>query len=229
MEASHLVFHDRDEAGRRLAKKLAEFHATDAIILAIPRGGIPVAAAAAHRLQLEWNVVVVRKLPVPWNPEAGFGAVAADGTVVLNEPMVSGLQLHASQIDEIARDVSAEVARRTDTYSRERPAPDSYRGRTVIVMDDGLASGYTMLAAIKSLRARSPAQVVAASPVASRAAARLIEESADACVFEFVSPAVPFAVADFYLAWRDLTDEDIIPLLRCLSRASRSNDRADST
>ncbi len=212
MEASHLVFQDRDEAGRRLAKKLAEFHGGDAIILAIPRGGVPVAAAAAHRLQLEWNVIVARKLPIPWNPEAGFGAIATDGTVVLNEPMISGLQLRSSRIDKIAQDVSAEVARRTDTYSRVRPAP-IVSSRTAIVLDDGLASGYTMLAAIKSLRSRSPAQVIAASPVASRAAAKLIEEAADACVFEFVSPAVPFAVADFYLAWRDLTDEDIMPLL----------------
>ncbi len=225
MEASHLVFQDRDEAGRRLAKKLADFHGTDAIILAIPRGGVPVAAAAAHRLELQWNVTVARKLPVPWNPEAGFGAVAADGTMVLNEPMVSGLQLRSSRINDIAQEVSAEVARRTDTYSSGRPPP-IVSGRTVIVLDDGLASGYTMLAAIKSLRARSPAQVVAASPVASRAAARMIEAAADRCVFEFVSPAVPFAVADFYLAWRDLTDDDIMPLLRC---REGSSSRTDST
>lgn len=207
------VFEDRAEAGRRLAKKLQHYHRTGAVILAIPRGGVPVAVAAAHRLQVEWNVIVVRKLPVPWSPEAGFGAVAADGSVVLNEAMVSGLQLRASQIEAVTRDVRAEVIRRTEAYSRERPATE-VEGRCVIVLDDGLASGYTMLAAIKSLRAQSPSRIVAAAPVASRYAAMMIEEAADECVFEIVSPSVPFAVADFYLAWRDLADEDIIPLLR---------------
>ena len=213
MATTHLIFQDRHEAGRRLAKRLDRFRNTDAVILAIPRGGVPVAAAAAHRLGLDWNVIVSRKLPVPWNPEAGFGAVAADGSVVLNEPMAHGLQLRSRQIDEIAGDVRAEVVRRTEVYSREK-APVDVSGRAVIVLDDGLASGYTMLAAIKSLRAQSPASIVAASPVASRSAARIVEEAADECIFEIVSPAVPFAVADFYVAWHDLTDEDILPVLR---------------
>lgn len=152
----HILFEDRQEAGRRMAKSLAHFHHTDAVILCIPRGGVPVAAAAAHKLQLQWSFIVTRKLPVPTNPEAGFGAVAADGSTTLNEAMLSGLHLAKHQIDTIARDVTAEVARRTEVYSHARP-PIDVSGRTVILLDDGLASGYTMLAAIKSIRTHNPA------------------------------------------------------------------------
>ena len=208
----HVLFEDRQEAGRRIAKRLARFRQTDAIILAIPRGGIPVAAAAAHRLQLQWGFIVARKLPVPTNPEAGFGAIAADGSTVLNRAMLSGLRLTKDQIDTIAEEVKAEVARRTQIYSRARP-PVDISGKTVILLDDGVASGYTMLAAIKSIRTHGPASVTATAPVASRSAAMIIEKSADECVFEIVSPAVPFAIADFYVVWHDLSDEDILPIL----------------
>lgn len=208
----HVLFQDRQDAGKRLARRLERFRGTDAVILAIPRGGVPVAAAAARHLGIQWGVVVARKLPVPTNPEAGFGAVADDGTIVLNRAMLSGLQLTAEQISGIAARVGAEVARRSDLYGRIRP-PVNLSRRSVIVVDDGVASGYTMLAAIKSARTHAPASVIAAAPVASRSAASMVEEEADECEFEIISPAVPFAVADFYVVWHDLTDEDILPLL----------------
>lgn len=208
----HQIFEDRAEAGRRLAKRLYEFHNSDALILAIPRGGIPVAAAAAHRLGLEWNIIVARKLPIPSNPEAGFGAIAANGDAVLNKDILHGLFLSEARIREIEDEVRAEVIRRTELYSKAKPPPDVFN-RCVIVLDDGLASGYTMLAAMKGLRARSASKIIAASPVASRSAAALVEQAADQCVFEIISPAVPFAVADFYLDWHDLTDDNILPIL----------------
>ncbi len=211
----HTLFEAREEAGRRIAKRLAPYRQSDAVILAIPRGGIPVAAAAAHRLQIGWSFVITRKLPVPSNPEAGFGAVAADGSVVLNKAMLAGLRLTKAQIDAIANEVGEEVARRTEIYSAARP-PADVSGHPVIILDDGLASGYTMLAAIESVRSRNPSKIIAAAPVASRSAAAMIREAVDECAFEIVSPAVPFAVADFYVAWHDLTDEDVLPILRQL-------------
>ncbi len=217
----HVVFEDREEAGRALAKRLSDYHSSDACVLAIPRGGIPVAAVVAHRLQLEWGVIVTRKLPIPWNPEAGFGSVAADGSTVLNDAMLEGLQLSPQQIEEIADQVRAEVVRRSNLYNSIRPQCDVH-GKTVIVVDDGLASGYTMLAAIKSLRAKDAAKIVAAAPVASRSASHLVCEAADDCVIHTVSPAVPFAVANFYLNWHDLSDEDVIPLLESPHRKTRS-------
>lgn len=217
----HIVYKDRIDAGKHLAKSLQEFHGTNTLVLGIPRGGVPVAATIAHRLELEWNVIVTRKLPVPWNPEAGFGAIAADGSMVLNEAMVHGLQLSRSRIDKVAEETRAEVLRRTEFFTRERP-PTPVTGKTVIVVDDGLASGYTMLAAIKALRKQSASQIIAAAPVASRSAAALIEQEADKCVFGVVSSSVPFAVADFYVEWHDLTDADLLPYLRTHEEPHRS-------
>lgn len=208
----HTLFQDREEAGRRIAKRLWNWHCSTAAILAIPRGGIPVAATAAHRLQLPWGVVVVRKLPIPWNPEAGFGAVASDGSLVLNESMVRAMMMSQAQVEEVAESVRRQLGERAAFLEARRPAID-LTGRTTIVLDDGLASGYTMLAAIKSSRQRSAGKVIAAAPVASRSAAAMVEEAADECIFEILSPAVPFAVADFYLDWHDLTDEDLVPWL----------------
>ncbi|MCE5314409.1 MAG: phosphoribosyltransferase family protein [Armatimonadota bacterium] len=209
----HTVFEDRAEAGRRLAKKLIQYHNTSALLLAIPRGGVPVVAAAARRLQLEWNIIVARKLPIPTNPEAGFGAVTTDGSVVLNDMMLHGLHLTRQQVDSVVDEQKKEAARRMQIYSRTR-LPANVSDRTVIVIDDGLASGYTMLAAVKSLRDQSASKIVVAAPVASRSAAAQIQEAADECVFEIISPSVPFAVADFYLHWQDLTDDDVLALLK---------------
>ncbi len=209
----HVLFEDRAEAGRRLATRLYRFRKTDAVILAIPNGGVPVAAELARRLRLSWSFIVSRKLPVPSNPETGFGSVTADGSLVLNRAMVNGLRLSKAQVDDTADEVRREVARRTDLYLQSRPQVD-VSARTVIILDDGLASGYTMLAAVKSVRSGKPARIVAAAPVASKSAANLISECVDECEFEIISSAMPFAVADFYVAWRDLSDEDTLPILQ---------------
>lgn len=207
------IFEDREHAGKALAKRLDSYNGSNALIIAIAKGGIPVAAVAAHRLQLEWNIIVVRRLPVPWNPAAAFGAVAADGSVVINEPMVHGLQLPATDIASSVAEVHQQVIKRTEFYAQYKE-PCNPAGRNVIIIDDGLASGYTMLAAIKSLRKQSPSKVIAASPVASRYAAKLVDEAADECIFEIVSPSVPFSVADHYLAWPELTDDELITYMQ---------------
>ncbi|MEN6355826.1 MAG: phosphoribosyltransferase family protein [Armatimonadota bacterium] len=209
----HDLFEDRNEAGRHLAKRLSQYRSTSAVLLAIPRGGVPVAAAAARRLQLEWNIIVARKLPIPSNPEAGFGAVTTDGCVALNEQILQGLRLTTKEINSVISQQKAEAARRAKLYSSAR-LPTNISHRTVVVIDDGLASGYTMLAAIKSLRAQNASLIIAAAPVASRSAAAMIQDAADECIFEIVSPSVPFAVADFYLKWHDLTDEEVLSLLK---------------
>ena len=209
----HTVFEDSAEAGKRLSKHLSRYHQTEAVILAIARGGVPVAVATAHRVLLPWNVLVVRKLPVPWHPDTGFGAVAADGSVALNEGLVHGLGLRSNQMNEIIERVRGETLAQSETYSAIRPELD-ISGTTVVLVDDGLASGYTMLAAIESARAKGASKVVAAAPVASRSAAALVQEAADETIFELISPTVPFSIADFYLVRRSLTDEDIVSMLR---------------
>jgi predicted phosphoribosyltransferase len=128
---------------------------------------------------------------------------------VLNEAMVRALGMTRHQMDEVKEIAMARLAETESMLYKLRPAPD-VANRCVILVDDGLASGYTMLAAIKSLRARNAGTVVAAAPVASRSAADLVRQAADEAVFEMVSTSIPFAVADHYLQWHDLTDEEVI-------------------
>jgi putative phosphoribosyl transferase len=190
-----------------------EYRDRRAVVLAIPRGGVPVGYEVARRLGAELDVIVPRKIPIPWNTEAGFGAITADGTIVLNERMVQSLGLEEKEIEEIAEEVRREIVRRTELYRGERPPPD-LKGRPAIIVDDGLASGYTMLAAIKSLRKDEPSEVVVAVPVASRGAARLVTHEADKLVALITSEQLPFAVANSYIEWRDLTDDEVLDYLR---------------
>jgi len=207
------LFQDRREAGRRLSEALLDYKDRNAIVLAIPRGGVPVGYEIAQRLDVPLDVIVPRKLPVPWNPEAGFGAVMPDGTFVLNDRMVSGVGLEPQEISRIVEDVHAETVRRMKEYRDDKPLSD-VKDRPVLIVDDGLASGYTMLAAIESLRKQMPACIVVAVPTASNGASRLVGPKADRVVSLIISERLPFAVASFYREWRDLTDEEVKDFLR---------------
>ena len=202
-------FQNRIDAGRALAQSLAKDRGGDAVIFAIPRGGIPVAVEVAGKLGLRLDIVVPRKIPIPGNPEAGYGAVTEDGIIVLNEPLVAEMGLTERAIDRQAQEVMTEIGRRLSLY-RTRLEPSSIEGKKAIIIDDGLASGYTMLAAIKSLRRRGALRVVSAAPVASSHAFELVKSSADEVVVPIVSSIYPFAVAGFYRYWHDLTDEEVI-------------------
>jgi putative phosphoribosyl transferase len=155
---------------------------------------------------------VVKKLPVPWFASASFGAVA-DGAVVLNEAMVHGLGLHKEALKPIVDEARQEADHWHQTCERERPEPE-IAGKCAIVIDDGVASGYTMMAAIKYLRGRGASRVVAASPVTSRFASTMVSGCADECVFEIVSPTLPFSIDDFYLTRNHLSEEDMLAALR---------------
>jgi len=144
------LFRDRLDAGRKLAERLIGLAGEDSIVLAVPRGGVPIGSAIAQRLACPLDLIIPRKLPIPANPEAGFGAVMGDGTIVLNEPLVRGLKLTKGEIDAIVAEVSAEVRRREQEY-RGRTPPPLLSGKQVILVDDGLASGYTMIAAAPAL------------------------------------------------------------------------------
>jgi predicted phosphoribosyltransferase len=207
------VFRDRQDAGRRLADRLLDYKGRGAIVLAIPRGGVPVGFEIAESIEALLDVIVLRKIPIPWNPEAGFGAVTADGTVVLNDSMVRGLQLTDEQIRQAAEEVREEIVRRTRMYRKGSMEPSDVADRPVILVDDGLASGYTMLAAIKSLEKHKPSEVVVAVPVASSGAARLVRPRVDRFIALIVGERIPFAVADFYQYWSHLTDEEVLQYL----------------
>ena len=207
------LFRSRADAGKRLAERLLDYEGQDAVVLAIPRGGVPVGAEVARRLNARLDVIIPRKIPIPWNPEAGFGAITADGTIVLNQRMVKSLGLSKDEIQRAADEVREEIERRTREYRDDRP-PTDVKGKTVILVDDGLASGYTMLAATESVRKHNPAKVIVAVPVASSAAARLVSARVDGMVALVTSERLPFAVAEFYGEWRDLTDEETVGYLR---------------
>jgi putative phosphoribosyl transferase len=202
-------YRDRSDAGRVLAGHLKQYKPGDAIVYAIPRGGIPVAVEVARKLGIELDIIVSRKIPIPYNTEAGYGAVTEDGVIVLNEPLAERLGLTRQQIERHADEVRVEIQRRQAVY-RANVRPSSVEGKAAIIIDDGLASGYTMMAAIISIRQQGAAKVVAAAPVASSSAWELIKSAADEVVCPVVSHHYPFAVAGFYRHWHDLTDEEVI-------------------
>ncbi|MEN6372482.1 MAG: phosphoribosyltransferase family protein [Armatimonadota bacterium] len=206
------LFRDRSDAGRRLAERLEKYRSTDAVVLAIPLGGVPIAAEVSCRLGLPLDFIILRKLPIPWNPEAGFGAVTSDGALVLNEAIVKGMGLSKKLIKSIANGVMEDIQNREHVL-RDRIPKQAVRGKQVIIVDDGLASGYTMLAAVQSARQSGAGRVTVAVPVASESAIRLIGDAADEIICIVESHRLPFAVADYYLTWHDLTDEEVMDYL----------------
>lgn len=206
------LFDDRYEAGELLAQRLLPYSGPACMVLAIPRGGVPVGYEVSKALACPLDVIVPRKLPIPWNPEAGFGAVMSDGTRVLNEEVVARLGLSPQRIDDITRDVLREVRRREQVYRGNRPRSRLLR-QTVVLVDDGLATGYTMLAAVTAVRKQGPGSVVVAVPVAPRDTVEEIERVADEVVVLQVSEEYPFAVASFYGSFPDLSDAEVKRLL----------------
>src|SRR6266498_4192167 len=159
------LFRDRTEAGGILADRLKPLiHDPKAIVLALPRGGVPVGFAVAQALHLDLDVFLVRKLGLPGQEELAMGAIASGGARVLNEELVSSLGLDQELIESVAERERAELERRERAYRGDRPSPD-VRGRTVILVDDGLATGSTMRAAVAALRRQSPARIVVAVPI----------------------------------------------------------------
>jgi putative phosphoribosyl transferase len=203
---------DRTDAGRQLAAELSTYRGKSIVVYAIPRGGIPVAIEIATLLNADLDIVIVRKIPIPQQPEAGYGAVTEDGTLVLNKPLMKRLGLNKSQADQQAATVRGEIMRRSMLY-RRKITPSPVKGKVAIITDDGLASGYTMLAAIQSLRNRKASEVVAAVPVASESAYNLIKPEVDNLVCLKISRAEWFAVASYYKDWYDLNDEDVFRYL----------------
>jgi predicted phosphoribosyltransferase len=207
------VYQDRADAGAQLAAELEHYEGSDALVCAVPRGGVPVAIEVAKRLGARLDVVVTRKIPIPQSPEAGYGAVTEDGTVVLNEPLVSQLRLSESQIRSDADRVRIEIGRRSKVLRNVLPR-ESVEGQTCILVDDGLASGFTMLSAVESIRARNARQVVVASPVASGSAYDMIKPVVDELVCPVVARVSQFAVAAYYRRWHDLTDDEMLAYIR---------------
>jgi predicted phosphoribosyltransferase len=205
-------FRDRTEAGRLLATRLAAYaNRPDVIVLALPRGGMPVAYEVARALGAPLDVFIVRKLGVPGYEELAMGAVATGGVRVLNDQVVSGLRIPDYVIDAVAAWEQQELARREQLYRGDRPPPD-VRGRTVILVDDGLATGATMHAAIKALRQQEPAHIVVAVPTASLETCNELRSEVDDIICA-ITPEPFYAVGLWYEDFSQTTDEEVRELL----------------
>jgi predicted phosphoribosyltransferase len=208
-----LIFADRTEAGVLLADRLAGLGLVDPVVLALPRGGVPVGAEIARRLAAPLDVVLVRKLGAPNEPELAIGAVA-DGPapeVVLNERLAAALRLDARHIEEQVARERANLEERRRAYAGLRPGVDP-TGRAAIVVDDGVATGMTMAAALRSVRRLSPGRLIAAAPVASREAVALLEATADDVVC-LGAPRRFRSVGAFYRTFGQVAEEDVARLL----------------
>ncbi|HHH42227.1 MAG TPA: phosphoribosyltransferase [Chloroflexi bacterium] len=207
-----MAFVNREEAGRQLAEALRFLHREpDPLILAIPRGGIVVGYQVARTLDLPLDLFLVRKIGAPFNPELALGAVTVMGDVVVDEALVRDLGVRWDYLEqEIARQREA-LARRATLYRGDRPLP-TLEGRTLVLVDDGAATGSTMLAGLQALRQQKPAQLIAALPVASDIAIARLKEAADRVVCLLV-PELFWAVGAYYLDFEQVSDEEVIRLL----------------
>lgn len=206
------LFADRAHAGRLLADALGAYaDAPEVIVLALPRGGVPIGYEVARRLHVPLDVYVVRKLGVPSHEELAMGALASDGTCVVDEELIESLGIDAAALQDVVQREIGELRRREVAYRDARPEPDIGR-KTVIVVDDGLATGATMRAAATALRTRHPAEIVAAAPVAAPRTCASLESVADRVVC--VATPDPFhAVGLYYQNFEQTSDDEVRRLL----------------
>lgn len=206
------TFTDRRAAGRELARALIHHAGTNALVLGLPRGGVPVADEVARVLGARLDVWVVRKLGAPMQPELGMGAIAEGPAVVLDRSIVRGLGVSSGEIFEVARREMAEVRRRVERFRKGRDAP-AIEGRTVILVDDGIATGGTTRAAIHAIRKRRPRRLVLAVPVASPDIVASLAQEVDelVCLFQ---PARMYAIGLWYEDFRQVSDAEVARILR---------------
>jgi predicted phosphoribosyltransferase len=205
-------FRDRREAGRLLAEKLVEYaDRPDVIVLALPRGGVPIAYEVARALNAPLDVFLVRKLGVPGHEEFAMGAIATGGVRVINDEAVRALGIPDYLIEAVAAKEQQELTRRERLYRDGRP-PSDIRGKTVILVDDGLATGFTMLAAIKALRKQQTGRIVVAVPIAPPETCDQLREQADDVICA-VTPEPFYAVGLWYEDFSQTTDDEVRDLL----------------
>jgi len=208
-----IQFPNRAVAGRMLAERLRAYAGrNDVMVLAVPRGGVPVGYEVAHALGVELDVLIVRKLGVPQQPELAMGAIASDGARYLNEEVLQHAHVSDSALRQVVAAETAELERRERLYRGDRLPPD-ITGRTVIVVDDGMATGASMRAAVLALRSKRPTHIVVAVPVAPEDAAERLQGAAD----EFVclqNPRLFYAVGQFYQDFAQTSDEQVRALLK---------------
>jgi len=209
------VFKDRRHAGKLLAERLRDYQGDpDSIVIAIPAGGVPVAYMIANQLNLPLEVAITRKLHVPWNPEAGFGAVTWNNIVEVNKPLANQLGLSPSQIAQVIEKEREMIKKRRNFYDREE-FPD-LEGKHPILVDDGLASGFSMMTTAKAVKVYKPSSITVAVPTAPLSSINRVAPLVDEIYCLNIRTGMFFAVASAYEIWYDLTDEEVLEYLRKL-------------
>jgi putative phosphoribosyl transferase len=207
------VFQDRAQAGEVLCGMLQSYQAADGLLLGIPAGGLPVADAIRQKLALEMDVAVVSKITLPWNTEAGYGAVSFNETVRLNQKMLAHAGLSESQIQQGTAKTLQKVRRRIKLLRGERPFPELHQ-RPVILVDDGLASGFTMLVAVESVQKAGAGKIAVAVPTGHQYAVQKIAGQVNEVFCPNVRSGMSFAVADAYQRWSDVTEKELLEILQ---------------
>lgn len=206
------MFSNREDAGEKLSKALSKFKGQDVIILGIPRGGVIVAAQIAKELKAALSVIIPRKLRAPQNPELAIGAVAQKDKVILNEELVKSLKVPDEYIKAEVRYQLGEIERRRKLYLGKRKLPD-FKEKTVIIVDDGLATGYTAWAAVEAVKAKGPKEVILAVPVAPPDTARWLNQQVNELIC-LSTPEPFFAVGQFYQEFSQVTDDEVMQKLK---------------
>jgi putative phosphoribosyl transferase len=214
LREQRFVFSDRHDAGRKLGALIqSRPFLKDPLVMAIPAGGVPVGVEIARALRAPFSLMVVRKIQIPGNTEAGFGAVTFDGHVLINEHLRSVLGLSEEEVDTAIAATRRNITERVARYMSGRPFPDPAK-KCVVLADDGLASGYTMLAALESIRKMNPARIIVAVPTSSASSAERIAREADECICLNIRKGNRFAVAEAYRNWYDLDDREVLAELK---------------
>lgn len=205
-----LLFANRREAGEKLAEKLKKYRGqTNVIILGIPRGGAAVGAILAKKLNLAFDLIIPRKLPIPGNPEMGFGAILSDGTILLNEAVVEAYGVTPEDVERVSQEVLEEVKRREKEY-RDKTGFPKIKDKVVILVDDGLATGFTMLAAARAVKKAGVKEVIVAVPVSPENSIERVKPEVDEIICLHIQRGYEsFAVASFYEDFHDLTDKEV--------------------
>jgi len=207
------IFENRYDAGRQLAAKLKAYKGQDIVVMGIPNGGVAVALGVALALDAELDLVISRKIPLPLSPEGGFGAVTDDGTTIFNEEILARAKLSEQQINYQVNQVRSDIKQRSMLYLGNR-LPVVLTDKNVIICDDGLASGYTMMAAVESIRHRQPNSITVAVPVGPQDAVEKVFAVADSVVTCAVGTGMKFYVSDYYKTWYDVSDAEAVQCLK---------------
>ena len=206
------VFLDREHAGIILSEMLTSYKETDTIIFGIPAGGVPVAAPISRELELPLDLAVVSKITLPWSTEAGYGAVAFEGTIQLNQNIISRTGLNPDDIKDGIEKATIKVEKRFKEFRADKTFPN-LENHTAVLVDDGIASGYTMLVAVKALKNKGANKIIIAVPTAHLQALEKVAPHVDEIYCVNIRGGWNFAVADAYQRWYDVDDEEVTEIL----------------